>query len=154
MEEGPPLFLADDVTYPVVDEAELLGRTPTAVALRAHPRDLYDMHRMLGLDRHRKPRARAMYLAYSFLKDHEWHRLDYPVRLQVPYDPERLRDVLGTAEAAPTLEVLRDQARHALGGFASTPGPGLKSSTALPAEEPRPRVCHAKEAQGWWRPVE
>lgn len=52
-----------------------------------------------------------MYLAYSFLQDHEWARLDYPVRLKVPYDPVRLKDVLRGKDVAPSLERIREQAR-------------------------------------------
>lgn len=113
--KGPPLFLADDLEFPVVGEAELLGQKLVAVAYRAHPRDLYDMHAMLRSGWHRRARAREMYLAYSFLKDHEWYRLDYPVRLEVPYKARLLEEVLRGTDRAPSLAEIRDVARNSLG---------------------------------------
>jgi len=114
--KGPSLFLADDLEFPVVGEAELLGQKLVAVAYRAHPRDLYDMHAMLRFGWHRRARARQMYLAYSFLRDHEWYRLDYPVRLAVPYNARLLEEVLRGTDRAPSLVEIRDVARDALGG--------------------------------------
>ncbi|HXQ94815.1 MAG TPA: nucleotidyl transferase AbiEii/AbiGii toxin family protein [Thermoplasmata archaeon] len=111
---GPRLFLADDVRFPVVREAELLGQKLVAVAYRAHPRDLYDMHAMLQSGWHARARARHMYLAYSFLSDHEWYRLAYPVRLRVDYQPRLLEDVLRDRDPAPTLAEIRAVARAAL----------------------------------------
>jgi predicted nucleotidyltransferase component of viral defense system len=112
---GPRLFLADDLGFPVVGEAELLGQKLVAVAYRAHPRDLYDMHVMLRSGWHRRARARQMYLAYSFLQDHEWYRLDYPVRLNVGYRADLLEEVLRGAERAPPLAEIRTLARKELG---------------------------------------
>lgn len=109
---GPILFDADDLRFPVADPAELMGQKLTAVAYRHVERDLFDMYLLLLSGwRSQFPRARGMYLAYSFLQDHEWARLDYPVRLKVPYDPERLRDVLRGKDAPPSLERIREQAR-------------------------------------------
>ncbi len=113
---GPSLFLADDLRFPVVRRAELFGQKLVAVAYRAHPRDLYDMHSMIGSGWHRESRARKMYLAYSFLQDSEWARLDYPVRLVVDYRPALLADVLRTDELPPTLQTIRSEARAALSG--------------------------------------
>ena len=109
---GPVLFAAEDLQFPVVAPAELMGQKLTAVAYRAVERDLFDMYRILRsgwCQQH--PAARAMYLAYSFLQDHEWARLDYPVRLQVNYRPALLRDVLRNEEMTPSLEQIREQAR-------------------------------------------
>ncbi len=112
MREGPLLFDADDLRFPVVDPAELMGQKLTAVAYRAVERDLFDMYVLLLSGwRHQHPRTRAMYLAYSFLQDHEWARLDYPVRLQVNYRPALLQDVLRGKAIAPNLERIREQAR-------------------------------------------
>ncbi len=111
---GPAMFLADDFKYPVLAPAELFAQKIVAVAYRAHARDLYDMHRMLAKGWHELPRAREMYLAHSFLKDHEWYRLGYPAKLEVPYDPSQLEDVLRGDEKAPSLTTLRDQAQAAL----------------------------------------
>lgn len=111
---GPDLFAADDMSFPVVSEPELLGQKLTAVAYRAAPRDLFDMDIMLTADWHRNPRARAMYLAYSFLQDEEWYRLSYPVRLDVRYKPAQLTDVLRGENLAPTLERIRHAAERAL----------------------------------------
>ncbi len=47
---GPDLFAADDMSFPVVSEPELLGQKLTAVAYRAAPRDLFDMDIMLTAD--------------------------------------------------------------------------------------------------------
>jgi hypothetical protein len=58
--------------------------------------------------------ARALYLAYSLLQDAEWHRLDYPIRLNVDYRTERLSDVLRVGETPPTLEEIREAARSGL----------------------------------------
>jgi hypothetical protein len=127
---GPRLFRADDLRFPVVREAELLGQKLGAVAYRAHPRDLYDIHLMLGLGWHRRARARAMYLAYSFLQDSEWFRLDYPVRLAVDYRPGLLADVLREAERAPSLDQIRNEARQAL---AERRLPFTKASVTEPA---------------------
>lgn len=108
---GPILFDADDLRFPVVDPAELMGQKLTAVAYRHVERDLFDIYLLLLSGwRSQFPRARGMYLAYSFLQDHEWARLDYPVRLKVPYDPERLKDVLRGKDVAPSLERIREQA--------------------------------------------
>ena len=104
---GPSIFQADDLTFQVVSPPELLGQKLTAVAYRAVERDLYDMWRMLGLRWHTREGARASYLAYSLLQDAEWHRLDYPTRLNVDYRNERLRDVLRVGETPPTLEEIR-----------------------------------------------
>ena len=82
---GPLLFDADDLRFPIADPAELVGQKLTAVAYRAVERDLFDMYVFLSSNWDRRfPRARGMYLAYSFLQDHEWARLAYPVRLEVP----------------------------------------------------------------------
>ena len=112
---GPTLFQADDLRLPVVEEAELLGQKLVAVAYRHHPRDLYDMHVMLREGWHERPRARACYLAYSFLDDAEWHRLEYPTRLEVEYRPSLLADVLRGSESPPTLSEIREVARTKLG---------------------------------------
>ncbi len=114
--EGPALFHADDLHYPVVADAELLGQKLTAVAYRAAARDLFDMHGMLRERWHLKPRARASYLAYSFLSDHEWYRLSYPTRLAVEYRPAELEDLLRAGESVPTLNEIRAAATHALDG--------------------------------------
>jgi predicted nucleotidyltransferase component of viral defense system len=74
--KGPSLFDASDLTMPTVSEGELLGQKLTAVAYRAAPRDLYDMHLMLAARWQDRPRARACYLAYSLLNDLDWYRLD------------------------------------------------------------------------------
>ncbi|MHB8584821.1 MAG: nucleotidyl transferase AbiEii/AbiGii toxin family protein [Thermoplasmatota archaeon] len=111
---GPKMFLADDFAFPILACPELLAQKLVAVAYRAHPRDLYDMHRMIGEGWHELPRAREMYLAQSFLRDHEWYRLSYPVQLKVPYDADVLADVLRGNDKAPTLTALRDEARAAL----------------------------------------
>lgn len=109
---GPLLFDADDFQFPVADPAELLGQKLTAVAYRAVERDLFDMHLLLSSNWDRRfPRARGMYLAYSFLQDHEWARLAYPVRLEVPYDRTRLRDLLRVGSEPPTLEQIRELAQ-------------------------------------------
>jgi predicted nucleotidyltransferase component of viral defense system len=123
---GPRIFLADDVSFPVVREAELLGQKLVAVDYRAHARDLFDMHLMVGSGWHRKPRARAMYLAYSFLQDSAWFRLDYPVRMKVAYRPSLLEDVLREDEPAPRLRTIRARARRAL---SSGPAPFTRVST-------------------------
>ena len=112
--DGPVLFGADDVNFPVVSEPELLGQKLTAVAYRAAPRDLFDMYIMLMAGWHRKPGARAMYLAYSFLQDQDWYRLSYPVQLNVPYKPNQLAEVLRGETPAPTLDRIREGARDAL----------------------------------------
>ncbi len=106
--DGPVLFAADDLNFPVVSESELLGQKLTAVAYRAAPRDLFDMYIMLKAGWHRNPSARAMYLAYSFLQDEEWYRLSYPVRLKVRYEPVQLADVLRGEDPAPALESIRE----------------------------------------------
>ena len=109
---GPVLFAAEDLKFPVVATAELMGQKLTAVAYRAVERDLFDMYRLLRsgwCQQH--PAARAMYLAYSFLQDHEWARLDYPVRLRVNYRPALLRAVLRKEDMPPSLEQIREQAR-------------------------------------------
>lgn len=111
---GPAMFLAKEFKFPTVARAELFAQKLVAVAYRAHARDLYDMHRMIGEKWHERERAKALYLAQSFLKDHEWYRLDYPVKLDVPYKPELLEDVLRQDENAPTLDELRAEARAAL----------------------------------------
>lgn len=126
---GPALFGADDYRFPVVDAAELLGQKLTAVAYRAHPRDLFDMQVMLRQEWHLRPHARQMYLAYSFLQDAEWRRLDYPTRLNVDYRASLLEDVLRLGESAPNLSEIRRTARVAL---ASTDPP---FGRATPAEE-------------------
>ncbi len=112
--QGPRLFHAEGLEFPVVAEAELLGQKLTAVAYRAAPRDLFDMNRMLSAGWHLLPRARACYLAYSFLQDHEWYRLAYPSRLAVPYRPSRLSDVLRGNEVAPDLDSIRKMANDSL----------------------------------------
>ncbi len=113
---GPALFAADDLSFPVVSEPELLGQKLTAVAYRAAPRDLFDMDLMLNARWQGNPSARAMYLAYSFLQDKEWYRLSYPVQLKVPYKPAQLRDVLRGEESAPSLASIRETAKRALDG--------------------------------------
>ncbi|MGP8073253.1 MAG: nucleotidyl transferase AbiEii/AbiGii toxin family protein [Thermoplasmata archaeon] len=113
---GPALFLADDLVFPVLSEAELLGQKLVAVAYRAHARDLYDMHAMLRSGWHRRARARQMYLSYSFLHDSAWHRLNYPVRLDVEYRVGLLEDVLRAGEVAPRLTEIREVARTTLEG--------------------------------------
>jgi predicted nucleotidyltransferase component of viral defense system len=123
---GPSLFLADDLEFPAVGKAELLGQKLVAVAYRAHPRDLYDMRAMLQSGWHRHARSRQMYLAYSFLQDHDWYRLDYPVRLDVPYNARLLEEVLRGADRAPLLGEIRDVARNALGES----DPSFTSATA------------------------
>jgi hypothetical protein len=85
---------------------------------------------MLGLGWHRRARARAMYLAYSFLQASEWFRLDYPVRLAVDYRPGLLADVLREAERAPSLNQIRNEARQAL---AEHRLPFTKASVTEPA---------------------
>ena len=127
--EGPALFGAGDYRFPVVDVAELLGQKLTAAAYRAHPRDLFDMHVMLRQEWHLRPHAREMYLAYSFLQDADWRRLDYPTRLNVDYRASLLEDVLRLGESAPSLSEIRRAARLAL---ASTDPP---FNRATPAEE-------------------
>lgn len=112
--DGPALFFADDMKFPVVSVAELFGQKLTAVAYRAKERDLFDMYIMLTAGWHRTPRARAMYLAYSFLKDHEWFKLAYPVQLKVPYEPSKLADVLRGQNQPPSLERIRESARDGL----------------------------------------
>ncbi|PSG98122.1 hypothetical protein BRD56_01900 [Thermoplasmatales archaeon SW_10_69_26] len=49
---------------------------------------------MLDLGWHALEQAREAYLAYALLTDGEaeWYRLDYPVQLEVPYDPNDLED--------------------------------------------------------------
>ncbi len=116
--EGPVLFDADDLRFPVADPAELLGQKLTAVAYRAAERDLYDMWTMLRAGWHERPRARPMYLAYSFLSDPDWYRLGYPARLDVPYEHHLLEDVLRGSEPAPTLGEIRELARGSLAGAA------------------------------------
>jgi predicted nucleotidyltransferase component of viral defense system len=111
---GPALFLARDVEFPVVDEPELLGQKLVAVAYRAHPRDLYDMRAMLRSGWNRLGRSRQMYLGYSFLQDHDWYRLEYPVRLNVAYRVDLLDDVLRTTERPPSLAEIREEARKGL----------------------------------------
>jgi predicted nucleotidyltransferase component of viral defense system len=114
LREGPALFVADDMSFPVLSEPELLGQKLTAVAYRAAPRDLFDMDVMLTAGWHNKNRARAMYLAYSFLQDHDWYRLDYPVKLDVPYRQAQLADVLRGETRPPHLDQLREHAKDAL----------------------------------------
>jgi len=116
--DGPELFFADDVSIPTVHRAELFAQKLAAVAYRAHPRDLFDMHQMLDLGWHALEKAREAYLAYSLLTDGEaeWYRLDYPVQLEVPYDPNDLEDVLREGHEAPTLDAIRTKANGALTG--------------------------------------
>jgi predicted nucleotidyltransferase component of viral defense system len=111
---GPPLFLAEDLEFPLAAQAELFGQKLTAVAYRAAPRDLFDMFLMLREGWHLKDRARGMYLAYSFLNDAEMVRLAYPTRLDVDYRPNDLLDVLRDRDAAPALEEIRASATSAL----------------------------------------
>ncbi len=113
---GPHLFQADELSFPVVEEAELLGQKLTAVVYRHAVRDLYDMYRMLLAGWHQRARARECYLAYSFLKDHEWPKLAYPAVLQVQYEPRDLDDVLRRKDSAPPLESIRAVAKGALEG--------------------------------------
>lgn len=127
-EKGPGLFAAEDLEFPLVDEAELFGQKLTAVAWRARPRDLYDMCTMLRGEWDRRPRARSLYLAYSFLNNTEWNRLAYPVRLQVLYPVEQLGDVLRVSERPPSLEEIRRLAHQRLEG-------AIPSFTAATAEE-------------------
>lgn len=112
---GPALFHGDDFTFPVVTEEELMGQKLAAVAYRAAPRDLFDMYLMVMAEWQTKLRSRSMYLAYSFLDDHEWYRLDYPVRLKVEYRPNQLEDVLRSTDQPPTLEKIREVAAGGLG---------------------------------------
>jgi predicted nucleotidyltransferase component of viral defense system len=126
---GPRLFGADGLDFPVVAQAELLGQKLTAVAYRAAPRDLFDMNRMLLARWHELPRARACYLAYSFLQDHEWYRLAYPTLLKVPYRPNQLEDVLRGSEHAPDLPSIRMVAKNSLEGT------GLSYTHPTAAEE-------------------
>jgi predicted nucleotidyltransferase component of viral defense system len=111
---GPALFHGDDFTFPVVTEEELMGQKLAAVAYRAAPRDLFDMYLMVTANWQLKPRSRSMYLAYSLLEDHEWYRLDYPVRLKVDYRPSQLEDVLRSTDRSPTLERIRKVASDGL----------------------------------------
>ncbi len=113
---GPHLFLADKLSFPVVEAAELLGQKLTAVVYRHAVRDLYDMHRMLLAGWHQLPRARECYLVYSFLTDHEWPKLSYPAVLDVDYEPRDLDDVLRRKDSAPPLESIRAAAKGALEG--------------------------------------
>jgi predicted nucleotidyltransferase component of viral defense system len=112
--DGPELFAAGDLSFPMVCEPELLGQKLTAVAYRAAPRDLFDMYIMVTAGWHQRPGARAMYLAYSFLQDQDWYRLSYPVQLKVPYRPAQLTTVLRGEEPAPTLGRIRKSAKAAL----------------------------------------
>ena len=111
---GPVLFHADDLRFPVVADEELMGQKLAAVAYRAAPRDLFDMYLMIMANWQSKLRSRQSYLAYSFLEDQEWYRLDYPVRLEVAYRPDQLEDVLRSTIHAPTLERIREVARDGL----------------------------------------
>lgn len=111
---GPALFHGDDFTFPVVTEEELMGQKLAAAAYRAAPRDLFDMYLMIMADWQSKLRSRSMYLAYSFLDDHKWYRLDYPVRLKVGYRPNQLEDVLRSTDQPPTLERIREVAAGGL----------------------------------------
>ena len=111
---GPGLFHGDDFTFPVVTEEELMGQKLAAVAYRAAPRDLFDMYLMIVANWQSKLRSRSMYLAYSFLDDHEWYRLDYPVRLTVEYRPNQLEVVLRSMDQPPTLERVREVAAGGL----------------------------------------
>ena len=115
LRRGPTLFDATDLRFPTVSPSELLGSKLTAVAYRCHPRDVYDMFRMLTLGWHEAQDARSMYLAYSFLKDDELYRLAYPMKLDVAYDGDLLADVLRTSERAPTLDAVRALAQRLLG---------------------------------------
>lgn len=109
---GPALFGSEDLEFPVTSAPELFGQKLTAVAYRAAPRDLFDLFLLIREGWPRQyPASRAMYLAYSFLQDHEWARLDYPMRLEVPYDPARLSDVLRSGSEAPSLEQIRAEVR-------------------------------------------
>ncbi len=131
---GPALFEATDVSFPSVSPSELLGSKLTAVAYRCHARDVYDMYRMLRLGWHDADHARSMYLAYSFLKDHDMYRLAYPMKLDVPYDPDVLADVLRAAERAPTLASVRQLAKQTLGkqpGFAELLGDEVETHQRL-----------------------
>lgn len=114
--KGPRMFLADDFAFPTLAPADLFAQKLVAVAYRAHARDLYDMHRMLGASWHKLDRARELYFAHSFLKDHEWYRLAYPTKLEkgINYEPKLLDDVLRGAEKAPTIEQLRETATKEL----------------------------------------
>lgn len=112
--QGPTMFGADDLTFQVVSPPELLGQKLTAVVYRTAPRDLFDMYLMLLAGWSREPRARAMYLAYSFLHDHEWPKLSYVSKLNVDYRPKQLEAVLRGKDTAPTLDKIREQARFHL----------------------------------------
>lgn len=114
MLHGPSLFNSDDFRFPVASRAELLGQKLVAVAYRGQPRDLFDMFAMLNDEWDVLDRARQMYLAYSFLKDHEWYRLDYPVRLNVAYREDQLRDVLRGLDNPPSLLEIRRAALKSL----------------------------------------
>lgn len=127
---GPRLFHGEDLRFPIVDPAELMGQKLTAVAYRAVERDLFDMSSLLELDWDRRyPRARGMYLAYSLMQDLDWARLAYPVKLDVRYDHARLRDLLRAGAEAPSLNQIRDLARSHL-ELAAPP-----YTSATPAEQ-------------------
>lgn len=117
---GPELFGARDFTFPIVDRAELLGQKLIAVVYRQTARDPFDMYQMILRRWHALPRAREMYLAYSFLQDSEWPKLDYPTRLDEGIfgrivREEALADVLRFGEVPPSLAVIREAAQRALG---------------------------------------
>lgn len=146
---GPVLFDADDLRFLVVDPAELMGQKLTAVAYRAVERDLFDMHLLLLSDWPRThPQARAMYLAYSFLQDHEWGRLDYPVRLEVDYKPERLVDVLRGKDTAPSLEQVREQALLHLQNIETPFTSALRAEQELAFPSPRGRSGGVRGPRG------
>jgi predicted nucleotidyltransferase component of viral defense system len=126
LKSGPALFHGDDMAFPVVTEEELMGQKLAAVAYRAAPRDLFDMYIMIMANWQGKPRSRSMYLAYSFLDDSEWYRLDYPVRLRVDYQPGKLEDVLRSVDHAPTLERIREVA---VGGLESRKPPFTRATS-------------------------
>jgi predicted nucleotidyltransferase component of viral defense system len=129
---GPRLFAAEDWAFPVVAPAELFGQKLTAVAYRGVERDLFDMWKVLRMSWHTLKGARSSYLAYSLLQDAEWHRLDYPTRLNVDYRTSRLEDVLRVGEAVPSLEEIRATAAASLGA-------GTPEFTAATPDEQRLR---------------
>lgn len=116
--KGPAMFYADDVEFPMVAVPELVAQKLVAVCYRAHARDLYDMTLMLGDGWHKDPATRQMYLAYSFLVDHEWYRLDYLTKLEegkFDYHPKKLHDVVRANVDPPTLDEVRALAQAELG---------------------------------------
>jgi len=110
---GPAMFQADDIEFPIVAIPELMAQKLVAVCYRAHVRDLYDMAVMLREGWHKDAATRRLYLAYSFLKDHEWYRLNYLTKLEpgkFDFHPEKIRDVVRAGVDPPTLDDVRSLA--------------------------------------------